>query len=118
MKIIIPLKLDNWNDIIKQCRENKYSANSYKKREMKDISYFLNKMTRIKKYPVKIEFKWHITNARSDLDNKSVKSILDCMQMLGKLENDNIKYINEITYKAIKDNKDYVEIDIEYNEEE
>lgn len=113
MKCIIPIKLLNWNDIINQCRTNKYSANSHKKREMSDISIFLNKIPRINKYPVKITFKWHIKSKCSDLDNKSCKSILDAMQHLGILENDNINHIKEITYIAIPDKKDYVEMEIE-----
>ena len=112
MKTIIPFKLDSWNDIIRQCRGNKYSAGSHKKKEMKDISMFLSKLPKIEKYPVRIDFKWHISNVLSDLDNRSCKSILDAMQKLGKLENDNIKYISEITYKAVKDDKDYVEMEI------
>ena len=115
MKIVIPLKLDNWNDTIKRCRGNKYGANSHKKAEMRLISCYLNKIPKITKYPVKMTFKWHIKSAVSDLDNKSIKSILDCLQNIGKLENDNIKYINEIHYIAIKDTKDYVEMEIEYN---
>ena len=115
MKITIPMKLDNWNDTIGHCRGNKYGANTHKKAEMRAISLYLNKMPIIDKYPVRMTFTWHIRNVRSDLDNKSVKNILDCMQKLGKLENDNIKHINEIKYVALKDIKDYVEIEIEYN---
>jgi len=115
MKIVIPLKLDNWNDTIARCRGNKYSANNHKKAEMRAISYYLNKMPKIDKYPIKMAFKWHIKSSMSDLDNKSIKSILDCMQNIGILENDNIKHINEITYKAIKDKNEYVEMEIEYN---
>lgn len=112
MKIIIPLKLDNWNKIINQCRLNKYYANTHKKREMKEISMFVNKIPKITKYPVKMVFKWHIKNSRSDLDNKSCKSILDCMQNLGILQNDNINYIDTITYIAIKDKEEYLEMEI------
>ena len=115
MKMGRPMKWGNWNDISNQWRRNKYGANSHKKAEMKAISYYLYKLPRIEKYPVKISFTWHIKSVISDLDNKSVKSILDCLQNIGKLENDNIKYINEINHKAIKDNKEYVEIEIEYN---
>ena len=115
MKIVIPMKLDNWNDTINRCRKNKYGANSHKKAEMRAISSYIYKISKIEKYPVKIVFKWHIKSVISDLDNKSCKSILDCMQKLGKLENDNIKYINEIQYIAIKDKSDYVEMEIEYN---
>lgn len=111
MKFCIPLKLDNWNDTIKYCRSNKYYANTHKKREMADISMFLNKIPKIEKYPVEMVFKWHIKR-NCDLDNKSVKSILDEMQILGILENDDIRHIAKITYIAIKDKEDYVEVEI------
>jgi len=112
MKTIIDLKLDNWNDTIRICRTNKYRANSHKKKEMQDIGYFIKGMKKIEKYPIKINCTWHIKNTNSDLDNKSLKSVLDCMQELGILENDNIKHIQEINYKAIKDKKDYLELEI------
>ena len=112
MKVTIPLKLFNWNDIIGQCRANKYYANTHKQREMKDISWFIRNIPPITKYPIKMLFTWHIKNSRSDLDNKSVKSILDCMQNLGILENDNIKHITEITHKAVKDTEEFVEMEI------
>lgn len=111
--IKIDLRLDNWNEIIKTCRANKYGANSRKKKEMQEISYFISSMPKIEKYPIKINFIWHIKNSNSDLDGKSCKSILDAMQQLGILKNDNIKHINEINYKAIKDEKEYVEIEVE-----
>lgn len=112
MKYRIMLKLSNWNEIIGQCRGNKYYANTHKQREMKDISWFVRQIPPIKKYPIEIEFTWHIKNSRNDLDNKSVKSILDCMQNLGILENDNIKHINKITHIAVIDKEDYVELEI------
>lgn len=113
--IRIPLKLSNWNDIINANRINKFVGAKLKKKEMGDISYFVRNMPKIEQYPIKITFIWHITNTRSDLDNKSVKAILDCMQNLGKIENDNIAHINEITHKAIKDKTEYIEMIIENN---
>ena len=112
MKIIIPLKLANWNEIINQNRINKYVGASHKKKEMKDISYFIRQIPPITKYPIRIVFTWHIKNSRADIDNKSCKSILDCMQNLGILENDNIKHINRITHIAVKDKEEYVEMEI------
>ena len=113
--IKIDLKLDNWNDIIKYCRTNKYLANSRKKKEMQQISWFIRQMPKINKYPVKINFIWHIANSNSDLDGKSCKSILDAMQILGILENDNIKHIEAINHKAVKADKDYLEMEILWN---
>lgn len=115
MIIKIPLKLDNWNTIIGQCRQNKYLANKHKKDEMKSISYFIRRIPKIEKYPIRLTFTWHIKSLISDLDNKSIKSILDCMQNLDIIENDNIKYINEIKHIAIHDKEEYVEMQIEYN---
>ena len=112
MRFIIDMKLDNWNKTILRSRSNKFGANSHKKKEMKDISYFLKDVPKIKDYPIEMIFTWHIKSVVSDLDNKSVKSILDEMQELGILENDNIKYINKITYIAVKDNRENVEVEI------
>ena len=38
------------------------------------------------------------------------------MQKMGILENDNIKHITNIEYQAIKDNRDYLEMEIIENE--
>lgn len=113
MKIIIDYKLDNWNNIIGHNRSNKYVGAEAKKKEMEIIKLFLMKVPKIKKYPVRINCIWHIKNINSDLDNKSLKSVLDAMQQIGILENDNIKHIQEINYKAVKDKRDYLEIEIE-----
>ena len=113
MKIIINYKLDNWNDTIAHCRGNKYGANKQKQREMAIIKLFLNNVLPIKKYPIKIECIWHVTNCGSDLDNKSLKAVLDQMQKMGILENDNIKHIPIITHVAIKDKREYLELNIE-----
>lgn len=115
MRFKIDYKLDNWNDIINQCRTNKYGANTHKKKEMDIIRYYLLNMPKIRNYPVKLECIWHIKNMNSDLDNKSLKSVLDQMQLSGILENDNCKHINEITHKIIKDENDYLEIEITEN---
>ena len=111
MKFKINYKLDNWNDTIKHCRGNKYGANTNKKKEMQIVKYYLPK-EKIEKYPVELICKWHIKNNNSDLDNKSLKSVLDAMQEAEILENDNIKHINKITYEAIKDSEDYLEVEI------
>lgn len=112
MKVIIDLKLENWNEIINNCRTNRFGANNHKKKEMQQIGWFIRNMPKISKYPVKINCIWHIKNSNSDLDNCSIKAVLDCMQHLGILENDNIKHISSILYTAIKDTKDFLEIEI------
>lgn len=116
IKIIIDQKLSTWNEIINQNRRNKYMANNIKQKEMEFIQYYLHKSHKVKKYPIKIICKWHIKNINSDLDNKSIKSVLDIMQKKGIIENDNIKHITNIEYQAIKDKKDYLEMEIIENE--
>ena len=113
MKITINYKLDNWNEIININRRNRFMAAKQKKIEMGYISYFLTKVPKIEKYPIKIKCIWHVKNIGSDLDNKSIKAVLDAMQLKGILENDNIAHISEITYKAVKDKKDYLEMIID-----
>lgn len=112
MKIKIDYKLHNWNEIINANRNNKYIGAKLKKKEMNDLKFFFLGKEKITRYPVKIICNWHVSNMNSDLDNKCIKSVLDIMQELGILENDNCKHINEITYKSISDNKDYLEIEI------
>lgn len=113
MKIVISYKLDNWNEIINLNRRNKYMAAKRKKIEMSFIRYFFTGKPRITNYPVKILCIWHVKNIASDLDNKSLKAVLDAMQEQGILENDNIAHINEITYRAVKDTRDYLEMIID-----
>lgn len=113
MKITIDYKLDNWNDTIAHCRGNKYGANHTKQKEMSIIKMFLIGKPKIAKYPIKLNCTWYVKNLASDLDNKSLKSVLDAMQEVGILENDNCKHIQEINHKVIKSNKDYLEIEME-----
>ena len=60
----INYKLHNWNDIIGQCRTNKYYANKNKKQEMEIIRYSLVGIKKIEKYPIQMVFKWHIKNRK------------------------------------------------------
>ncbi len=115
MKILIDYKLHNWNEIISANRNNKYIGASLKKKEMKDLKMFFIGTPIITEYPIKLICTWHVKNMISDLDNKCIKSVLDTMQEIGILENDNCKHIDEITYKVVKDNKDYLELDIIQN---
>lgn len=111
-KYRIDYKLENWNDIVNANRRNRFLGAKNKKKEMQTIRAFLLNSKKIEKYPVKINCIWHVKNSRSDLDNKSIKSTLDCMQELGILKNDNIKHITEINYKAVIDERDFLEIEI------
>ena len=117
MRIIIDYKLDNLNETINKSRRNVYAANNAKKKEMEICKYFLKDVPKITKYPIQINCEWHVKNLNSDLDNKILKSALDSMQEMGILENDNIKHINEINNKAVKDNKDYLIMEVLWKKE-
>lgn len=112
MKIIIDYKIDNWNEIINYNRANRMIGARHKKEEMNIIKLFLLNTPKITKYPIKLNCIWHVKNIGSDLDNKSLKSVLDAMQQFGILENDNIKHINYISHTAIKDTKDFLKLEI------
>lgn len=112
MKVIIKEKLDNWNNIISYNRTNKYIGASKKKKEMNIIKKYLLDIPKITEYPITIKCIWHCKNINQDLDNKSLKSVLDTMQEVGILENDNIKHIKEINHIAVKDNIDMLEMEI------
>ena len=116
IKIVVDYKLENWNDVIRYNRVDKYVGAREKKREMNIVKLFLLDTPKITKYPVKINCIWHTDNLGSDLDNKCIKAVLDQMQEMGILENDNCKHINEISYKVQKDEKDYLVMEIEESE--
>ena len=112
MILKIDYKLDNWNDTIAHCRGNKFGANHTKQKEMEIVKMFLIGKPKITKYPIQLNCTWYVKNIGSDLDNKSLKAVLDAMQQVGILENDNINHIPIINHKAVKSDKDYLEIEI------
>lgn len=117
IKIKIDYKIDTWNETIAYNRADKYVGAKRKKTEMNIIKLFLLNVPKIEKYPIKINCTWYVKNFGSDLDNKSLKPVLDAMQKMNIIENDNIKHIREINHKAVKSEKDYLIMEIEeYNE--
>ena len=112
IKLIFDYKFSNWNEIINANRMNRFVGASLKKKEMEIAQKFLIDKPRVLHYPIKINCIWHIKNINSDLDNKCIKPILDVMQEMGILENDNIKHIREINHKAVKSDRDYLEMEI------
>lgn len=112
-RIMLYYDFENLNQIINTSRANFYKANSIKKKEMQYIRTATLDIEKIKEYPVKITFIWHVKDKRRDLDNMVAKNILDGLVNAKVIENDNLKYISEITYKAVIDNQKYVEVIIE-----
>lgn len=115
MKIKIDYNFDNWNTYINKERSNKYWASSVKKKELDIVRYSTIGMKYKGEYPIKITIYKHFKDKRQDLDNTRIKGILDGLVKCGVIKNDNLSCINEITYKAIIDGKEYIELDIKEN---
>ena len=114
MKIVFDYEFDNWNKTIDKCRSNYYYANTQKKKEMEYVKWELikQKIQPITKYPIKINCYWHRKTRQGDIDNLSVKSVLDQMQKSGILKNDNLTCITEIHHIYVQDTKNYLEMEI------
>lgn len=116
-KIVLKYKFENLNDIIRTSRGNYRYANKVKREEMEYVKYMTLNVPKIKNYPVKMRFIWHVTNKNSDIDNLVGKNIIDGLVNAHILKNDNLSCIEEITYNAIFDEEKYVEIIIEEKED-
>lgn len=110
MKIELDYKFINLNEMINLSRGNKYFANTHKKKEMEYVKWATLKVPKITEYPVKIDVIWHVKSKNFDLDNKILKNILDGLVNAKILKNDNYNCVNEITYKAIVDGTEKVEL--------
>ena len=110
MKIELDYKFENLNDMIRLSRGSKFGANNQKKREMEYVKFATLRVPKITDYPIKVEIIWHVKNKCFDIDNKVAKNILDGLVNARILKNDNFNCINEITYKAIVDGTEKVEI--------
>lgn len=110
IRIILEYKFENLNEMIRLSRGNRYGANNQKKNEMMYVQLATMKTPRITEYPIKIEAIWHVKNKNFDLDNRILKNVLDGLVKAKKLKNDNYNCINEITYKAVIDDKEMLEL--------
>lgn len=105
----IPYKFAGLNDYTFACRGNKFSGATMKKQTQKAITPYLKKLPEFK-HPIRIDFLWEEANARRDPDNTAFakKFILDTLVTLGKIPNDNMKYIKGFSDSfAISETKDY-----------
>ena len=110
IKILLEYNFENLNEMIRLSRGNKYGANNQKKQEMFYVKLATMKTPKVTRYPIKITFIWHVKDKNRDLDNMIGKNILDGLVKARILKNDNLNCINEITYKAVMDNEQKVEI--------
>jgi len=109
-RIVLDYNFENLNEMIRLSRGNRYGANNQKKQEMQYVRLATMKVPKIIEYPIKVEVIWHVKNKNFDLDNKIVKNILDGLVKARILKNDNYNCINEITYKAVIDEEQKVEL--------
>lgn len=109
-RIILDYNFENLNEMIRLSRGSKYGANNQKRNEMQYVKFATLKVQKITEYPIKIEVIWHVKNKNFDLDNKIIKNVLDGLVNARILKNDNYNCVNEITYKAIIDDEEKVEL--------
>ena len=108
-KVTIPYKFPSLNNYTLACRGNRYSGAKMKKDVQKSIANCLKKLPEFK-HPIRIDFLWEEANMRRDPDNCcfAKKFILDSLVTLGKIPNDNMKYIKGFSDSfAISKNKEY-----------
>lgn len=108
-KVTIPYKFPSLNNYTLACRGNRYSGAKMKKDVQKNIATYLKKLPEFK-HPIRIDFLWEEANMRRDPDNCcfAKKFILDALVTLGKIPNDNMKYIKGFSDSfAISKNKEY-----------
>ena len=98
IKVVIDMKLPSLNEYINICRENRFKAAKFKQNLEDDIALFLRRLPVFEK-PVRIHFKWIEGNKRRDFDNIAFakKFILDSLVKLGKLKDDNRKFVTGFT---------------------
>lgn len=94
IKAVIGFRIPSLNDYIDVCRSNRFEAAKFKRNLEAGIAFYLRKLPKIEK-PVKIHFHWIEANRRRDYDNIAFgkKFILDTLVKLGKLKDDNRKYV-------------------------
>lgn len=110
IKIILEYDFENLNEMIRLSRGSKYGANNQKKQEMMYVRLATMKVEKVKEYPIKMTFIWHVKDKNRDIDNLIGKNIIDGLVHARILKNDNLNCINEICYKAVVDNEKKVEI--------
>lgn len=94
IKVVIDMKLPSLNEYVDVCRTNRYKAAKFKQNLESDISLFLRRLPKFQK-PVQIHFRWIEKDKRRDYDNIAFakKFILDALVKLGKLKDDNRRFV-------------------------
>lgn len=92
------MKLPSLNEYINVCRTNPYKASKFKKDLERDIGKYVSWLPTFDN-PIKIHFHWVEDSKRRDLDNVcyAKKHILDALVKMGKLKDDNRKFVTGFT---------------------
>lgn len=92
--VMIHGKLPSLNEYIDACRRNRYQAAKMKRDAEELISVQALRLDRITE-PVVMRFVWYESSRKRDPDNVCAarKFVLDALQKIGKLRNDNSRYI-------------------------
>lgn len=117
-KFIVNTKLPSLNEYIKQINNNRHQGNKFKQ-EIEELICWYIKLAKIDKVEKTcfVKFIWHEKTRKRDCDNiaSAKKFILDALQKCEIIKNDNQKYITGFSDVFIKDDKDFVEVElIEY----
>lgn len=114
---VIEEKLPSLNDVICKNRTNRYAGAKYKKDIEEKISYYIydavSKGTLHKQEkPCWIVIEWIERTKRRDSDNiqSSQKFLLDSLVKCGILENDNRKYVKNVTHIITDGKEDMVKV--------
>lgn len=109
-RITLEYTFENLNEMIRLSRGNRYGANNQKKQEMQYVRFATMRIPKVTEYPIKMTFIWHVPNKNRDIDNMVGKNIIDGLVKARILKNDNLTCVSEITYKAVIDDEQKVEI--------
>ena len=118
MRFVIQGRLPSLNEYIRDCRTNKYKANTTK-RDVENYIIFAIRKAKVKKvtiYPIALKIAWYEPNKKRDIDNITfaTKFIQDALVKSGIIENDNQKCIVSLEHTVKVDKLDpRIEVEIE-----
>lgn len=100
-KFVIPKELTDLNTFIKHTNINFIVGNQTKRKntDIATIAVLQAKLKPITEYPVHVEFNWHSSNQKKDIDNVAFakKFILDGMVEAKFIENDSRKFVSSFS---------------------
>ena len=122
-ELLIDTQLPSLNEYVLKCRSHWSKGAEFKKQVENTIGWYI-KFSRMKgklkpvKNQCEIYIEWHEATRRRDVDNiqSAQKFILDALQRFDILKDDSRKYVSQIHHTVIDDEKDFVIVRFEENE--